>query len=215
MVKVTAICPISILQQVSNLLRWECRDESFRLPWKQETLPIFAHSSPLYHTLEKPEPLTLQQEHDLELAHKRLANIIQRCQESNVPLVIDAEETFIQPAIDYFTYSAAIKHNRKDQNPFIFGTIQAYLKDAKDRLVIAKKAADKMGLALGVKLVRGAYMSSEGDIATSLGYDSPIHDGIEQTHACYNECASFMLEEIAHRPGALVLATHNFESGKF
>lgn len=177
------------------------------------TLPIFSESSPLYHTLQKPEPLTPQEEKDLEVAHQRLQKIVQKAQEANVPLVIDAEETWIQPAIDYFTYSALISHTTAD-SPLIYGTIQAYLKDAKERLVLAKKAANKMGLPMGVKLVRGAYMSTESQIAASLGYDSPIHNSIKHTHHCYNDCASFMLHELAKGPGSLVLATHNSESGK-
>ncbi|KAL1824398.1 hypothetical protein ACET3Z_011176 [Daucus carota] len=212
-VKITAICPVSILKRVSDLLRWEYKTKSINLPWKQSTFPIFSESSPLYHTLTRPEPLTPQEEQDFQLAQQRLKNIIEKCLESNVQLVIDAEDTQIQPAIDYFTHSAAVLYNKGDK-PLIFGTIQAYLKDAKERLVLVKAAADRMGVPLGVKLVRGAYMSSEARVAASLGHESPIHDGIKQTHACYNDCASFMLDEVANGPGALVLATHNFESGR-
>lgn len=212
-VKITAICPVNLLKRMSDLLRWEYKEKSYNLPWKMNTLPIFTDSSPLYHTLHKPEALNSQEEKDLELAHQRLHNIIQKCEEANVPLVIDAEETLIQPAIDYFTYSAAILHS-KDYSPVIYATFQAYLKDTKERLVCAKKAADKMGLRMGVKLVRGAYLSTESQIAASLGYESPIHNSIKHTHDCYNDCASFMLNEITNGPGSLVLATHNFESGK-
>ncbi|CAN4082776.1 unnamed protein product [Withania somnifera] len=211
--KITAICTPRLLKRISDLLRWEQKDPSFNLPWKQKTLPLFAESSPIYHTLEKPEPLTVKEERDLQLAHERLKKICEKCLEHDVPLLIDAEDTTIQPAIDYFAYSAAIKYHKEDQ-PFIFGTIQAYLKDAKERMVIAKKAAEKMGVPMGFKLVRGAYMGSEKELASSLGFKSPIHDSIEQTHACFNSCAEFMIEEIANGSGALVLATHNIESGK-
>lgn len=211
--KITAICPVGLLKRVSDLLRWEYKDNSFHLPWKLDSLPIFSDSSPFYHTIEKPEPLTPEEEDDLQLANQRLIDICEKCVEANVPLVIDAEDTSIQPGIDYFTYSGAIKYN-KGEKPIIFATIQAYLKDARDRLFSAKKTADRMGLAVGFKLVRGAYMSSERELASSLGVESPIHNSIQQTHACYNDCASFMLEEISNGPGALVLATHNAESGE-
>ncbi|CAN4082777.1 unnamed protein product [Withania somnifera] len=212
-VKVTAICTPMLLKRMSDMLRWEEKDPSFSLPWKQKTLPLFADSSPLYHTLEKPEPLTVEEERDLQLAHDRLMTICKKCLQLNVELLIDAEDTAIQPAIDYFAYSAAIKYH-KDDHPLIFGTIQAYLKDSKERMVMAKRAAEKMGVPMGFKLVRGAYMSSENELASSLGFKSPIHDRIQQTHDCYNSCAEFMLEEIANGSGALVLATHNIESGK-
>lgn len=211
--KITAICPIRLLRRVSDLLRWQYKDPSFYLPWKLNTFPIFSDSSALYHTLEKPEPLTPQEESDLELAHNRLLKLCQKCAEDNVPLTIDAEDTSLQPAIDYFTYSSAIMYNR-DDNAIVYGTIQAYLKDAKERMFAVAKTAQSLGIPMGFKLVRGAYMSSESKLASSLGYDSPIHNTIQETHACYNDCASFMLEKIADGFGAVVLATHNLESGQ-
>ncbi|CAI9276803.1 unnamed protein product [Lactuca saligna] len=213
-VKITAICPISLLKRVSDLLRWEYKNSSStNLPWKLKTLPIFSESSPFYHTLEKPSPLTPEEEHDLELAHQRLVKICNKSIESKVPVVIDAEDTSIQPGIDYFTYSAAVMYNNGEK-PLIFGTIQAYLKDAGERLYATKKAADQMGLPVGFKLVRGAYMSSEAQLANSLNVESPIHNSIIDTHNCYNDCASFMLDEVSNGPGGLILATHNLESGK-
>ncbi|XP_061359017.1 proline dehydrogenase 2, mitochondrial-like [Gastrolobium bilobum] len=212
-VKITAICPMALLERVSDLLRWQQKDPSFLLPWKQDSLPIFSESSPLYHTQKRPEPLTPEEESDLQLANQRLLELCQRCVQANIPLLVDAEHTWVQPAIDYFTYSSAIMHN-KDDNPIVFGTIQTYLKDAKERLLLTTKAADKMGVPLGFKLVRGAYMSAETKLAESLGYASPIHNTIQDTHNCFNDCSSFMLEKIANGPGSVVLATHNVESGK-
>jgi proline dehydrogenase len=212
-VKITAICPISLLERVSDLLRWQQRYPSFNLPWKQNSFPLFSDSSPLYHTLKKPEPLTPQEEHDLQLGQERLWKLCEKSVQANIPLTVDAEKTAIQPAIDYLTYSAAIKYN-KDDNPIVYGTIQAYLKDAKERLLLATKAADKMRVPMGFKVVRGAYMSSESKLASALGYDPPIHNSIQETHACYNDCASFMLEKIANSSDAVILATHNVESGK-
>ncbi|XP_071692122.1 proline dehydrogenase 2, mitochondrial-like [Rutidosis leptorrhynchoides] len=213
-VKITAITPVTLLKRVSDLLRWEYKHPtSTNLPWKLKTLPIFSESSPFYHTLQKPSPLTPEEEHDLELAHQRLINICNKSIEYNVPVVIDAEDTSIQPGIDYFTYMAAVKYNKGD-TPLVYGTIQAYLKDAGERLFETKKAADKMGLPVGFKLVRGAYMWSESKLANSLGVDSPIHNSIQETHNCYNGCASFMLDEVSNAPGGLILATHNLESAK-
>ncbi|KAF2313730.1 hypothetical protein GH714_013014 [Hevea brasiliensis] len=165
-----------------------------------KTLPIFY-------------PLTPEEEQHLLLGQQRLLKLCQACVEANIPLVIDAEHTTVQPAVDYFTYSSAIKCN-KDDNPIVYGTIQAYLKDAKERLLLATNAADKMGVPMGFKLVRGAYMSSERKLASSLGYQSPIHNNIQQTHACYNDCASFLLESITNGSHGVILATHNVESGR-
>ncbi|ESW32187.1 hypothetical protein PHAVU_002G300800 [Phaseolus vulgaris] len=211
--KITAICPMALLERLSDLLRWQKKDPSFVLPWKQDSLPIFAESSPLYHTQNRPEPLTPGEESDLELANQRLLELCQKCEEANMPLLVDAEHTTVQPAIDYFTYSSAIKYN-KDNNPIVFGTIQTYLKDAKERLLLTTEAAQKMGVPMGFKLVRGAYMSTESKLAQSFGFASPIHNTIQDTHNSFNDCSSFLLQKVANGPGSLVLATHNIESGK-
>ncbi|KAL2976933.1 hypothetical protein AAZX31_13G035900 [Glycine max] len=204
---------MALLERMSDLLRWQQKDPSFVLPWKQDSLPIFAESSPLYHTQKRPEPLTPEEESDLQLANQRLLELCQKCEEANMPLLVDAEHTTVQPAIDYFTYSSSIRHN-KDDNPIVFGTIQTYLKDAKERLLLTTKAAEKMGVPMGFKLVRGAYMSTESKLAEFFGYASPIHNTIQDTHNCFNDCSSFLLEKIANGPGSVVLATHNIESGK-
>ncbi|XP_051140838.1 proline dehydrogenase 1, mitochondrial-like [Andrographis paniculata] len=214
-VKITAICPSNLLKRVSDLLRWEHKDRSLHLPWKLKALPIFTDSTPLYHTPTRPNPLTADEESDLQSAQNRLDTICQNSLESGVPLLVDAEDTSVQPAIDYLTYSAAVKHSGGVDSPLLYNTIQAYLKDAEERLVAAKKAADGLGIPVGFKLVRGAYMSSENELARSLGVKSPIHETIEKTHECYNHCAEFLMEEIAMKTGAAVLATHNIESCKF
>lgn len=212
MTKVSAICPLKLLERVSDLLRWQQRKPSYNLPWKLKTFSIFSQSSPLYHTLKEPTPLTQEEEKSLQISHERLMKICQRCVDVNVPLAIDAEDTKVQPAIDYFTYSAAIIHNN-NPTPMVYGTIQSYLKDAKDRLLLVTKEANKMKVPLGIKLVRGAYMSSESKVASHLGFASPIHNTIEDTHTCFNSCASFLLENIAQGSGGAILATHNVESG--
>ncbi|KAK3204149.1 hypothetical protein Dsin_018195 [Dipteronia sinensis] len=212
-VKISAICPMSLLERVSDLLRWQQKDPSLNLPWKLNTFPIFSDCSPLYHTQKKPDPLTPEEETELQLGHQRLLKLCQECVDANVPLAVDAEDTLIQPAIDYMTYSSAMLYN-KDDRPIVYNTMQAYLKDAKERLFLATKDAEKMKVPMGFKLVRGAYMSSETKFASSLGCESPIHNTIQDTHACYNDCASLMLEKIANGSGAVVLATHNVESGQ-
>ncbi|XP_042063534.1 proline dehydrogenase 2, mitochondrial-like isoform X2 [Salvia splendens] len=185
-VKITAIFRPQLLKRVSDLLRWEFMDNSLHLPWKLQSFPLLSNSSALYHTPHGPEALTLEEERDLDLGFERLIKICESSLEANVPLLIDAEDTAIQPAIDYFTFHAAIMYHNGNK-PLIFNTIQAYLKDSKERLVMAKRAADKAGIPLGIKL---------------------------DTHDCYNACAAFMLEGIANGPGSLILATHNIESGK-
>ncbi|XP_010450879.1 PREDICTED: proline dehydrogenase 2, mitochondrial [Camelina sativa] len=214
-VKITAICPMDVLKRVSDLLRWQYKNPNFKLPWKLNSFPVFSSLSPLYHTTTEPEPLTVEEERELEKAHERLKSVCQRCQESNVPLLIDAEDTILQPAIDYMAYWSAIMYNSDKDRPIVYNTIQAYLKDAGERMHLALRESEKMKVPIGFKLVRGAYMSSEAKLADSLGHKSPVHDTIQDTHDCYNECMSFLMEKASNGSGiAVILATHNTDSGK-
>ncbi|CAN6477515.1 unnamed protein product [Victoria cruziana] len=212
-VKITAICPIRLLERVSDLLRWKHRHPSHHLPWKVDCLSILTDSSPLYHTRSAPPPLSDKEEADLQLAHQRLERLAGKCSELYLPLLVDAEYTSVQPAIDYFTYSASICFN-KGNVPVVFGTIQTYLKDAKERVVQVAEDAERRGIIMGLKLVRGAYITRETKLASSLQAASPIHPCIRDTHECYDSCAAFMLEKVAKGSGSVVLATHNINSGK-
>lgn len=212
-VKISAICPIQLLERVSNLLRWQHKHEDFKLSWKQDVIPFLAEDSPTYHVTSPPEPLTKEEEIDLALAHDRLSRLCKACEQEGLPLLIDAEYSSVQPAIDYIIHAAAAEFN-KGARPIIYGTIQAYLKDSFSRLKLAVKGSHDRGLSYCVKLVRGAYISREKELASSSRVPSPIHSNIEGTHRCYNLCATFMLEQAANGDGALVVATHNMDSGR-
>ncbi|XP_020083925.1 proline dehydrogenase 1, mitochondrial-like [Ananas comosus] len=212
-IKITALCPISLLERISDLLRWNKKDPSFELPWKAHSFPILTDSSPIYLTPSIPEPLTQAEELELRSVHENIATLCEQCAKYNIPLLVDAEYASVQPAIDYFTYSAALKYNRGDC-AVVYGTMQAYLKDSKERLVNMVNAAEEQGFSIGLKLVRGAYLTRETQLASAFGVPSPIHGSIQETHKCYNECASFLLERVRQGSGAVVLATHNVESGR-
>jgi proline dehydrogenase len=94
----------------------------------------------------------------------------------------------------------------------VFNTYQAYLRDAPSRLALAVARARREGWAVGVKLVRGAYMRQERERAGALRYNDPIHRTIEGTHAGYAVCAQQLLAVAAAGEGAFMLATHNTAS---
>ncbi|XP_042393180.1 proline dehydrogenase 2, mitochondrial-like [Zingiber officinale] len=213
-VKITALAPISLLERVSDLLRWEQKDPSFSLPWRTHSFPILCHSSPLFLTPREPQPLSEDEEQELQSALRRLSMLCDRCVKANIPLLIDAEYSSVQPAIDYFTYWATLESNKQREQPIVFGTIQTYLRDAKERMMNAVEAAEEQGVSLGVKLVRGAYLTRETRLAESMAAPSPIHGSLHETHVCFDTCASFMMEKVSKGSGAVVLATHNVHSGQ-
>lgn len=220
-IKITALCPIALLEKTSDLLRWQHKHPSTtKLPWKAHSFPILADSSPLYLTPSEPAPLTPEEERELQLAHERLLVVGERCAEHGIALLVDAEYATVQPAIDYFTFAGALAFNSSGcgggvgGRPIVHGTVQAYLRDARDRLEAMAGAAERERVRLGVKVVRGAYLTRETRLASAMGVPSPIHGTIQDTHDCYNGCAAFLLDRVRRGTASLMLATHNVESGQ-
>ena len=44
------------------------------------------------------------------------------------------------------------------------------------------EASKKLGYNLGIKVIRGAYMNEERDLAAKGNYESPVHNTLEDTH---------------------------------
>lgn len=63
---------------------------------------------------------------------------------------------------------------------------QCYLKRMERVIPDEIELSKKMGYNLGIKMVRGAYMNEEREIAAQQGVPSPVWDTIEDTHNCYN-----------------------------
>ena len=73
--------------------------------------------------------------------------------------------------------------------------------------------AQRRGYWFAAKVVRGAYMVSERGLAELDGYESPVHDALEDTHACYHRAIDSCLEAIAEgRLAELMVASHNQQS---
>lgn len=93
----------------------------------------------------------------------------------------------------------------------IMNGYQCYLKRMREVISHEVQCAQKLGYNLGLKLVRGAYMNEEREIANSIGLESPVCESIEDTHASYNECLRIAIEN--SRPQSLIfVASHNIDS---
>ncbi|MGQ9805760.1 MAG: proline dehydrogenase family protein [Chlorobiales bacterium] len=140
----------------------------------------------------------------------RLHKICKAAKDADLPVMIDAEESWIQAAIDSLADEMMEHYNR--QKPIVYNTIQLY---RKDRLAFLKSSfakAIKGGYFLGVKLVRGAYMEKERARALELNYPSPIQETKADTDRDFNLALDFCLEHI-ERIGVCA-GTHNEESNQ-
>ena len=152
----------------------------------------------------------------MEAMKGRLWEIANLASDNKVRLLIDAEQSYYQPAIDNYVLSLQKQFNSrvKYDEPIIFNTYQCYLKDAKDRVATDLDRARRGRYHFAAKFVRGAYMIAERERAEAMGYESPIHETLEDTHKCYNETAEMALRDRVDNDtkGEVMIASHNRES---
>lgn len=151
------------------------------------------------------ERLNREQRDRLGGIASRLNALAETAEKHGVRLMVDAEQTYMQPAIDFLVLRAQRKFNR--EWPVVYNTIQCYLKDAHSRLWLDLERSRREDFALGIKAVRGAYMVQEAARAEELGYKNPIHRSIEDTHTCYDRVVADCLD--THPRTHIMVATHN------
>ncbi|KAG8900347.1 hypothetical protein FRB99_006105 [Tulasnella sp. 403] len=161
-----------------------------------------------------------------------LERICRRAKDRNVKVIIDAEHTWCQPAIDAFQLSLTREFNsfrssNRASEPTVYGTYQAYLRRNTMHLLRSLEDAQREGYALGVKLVRGAYHSQEhkhispyepanvslaqsrikeagsGFPQHQQGPRPPVWDEKWETDAAYNAAAALMLD-LLRRPNSSI-----------
>ncbi|XP_069506462.1 proline dehydrogenase 1, mitochondrial [Ambystoma mexicanum] len=164
------------------------------------------------------EPLLSKftEEEDLQMKRmlQRMDVLAKKAVETGVRLMIDAEQTYFQPAISRLALEMQRKFNR--QSPIIFNTYQCYLKEAYDNVTADVELSRREDWYFGAKLVRGAYMHQERSRAAEVGYEDPINPTYEKTNEMYHRCLDYVLEEIKLRRKANVMvASHNEDSVKF
>ena len=141
----------------------------------------------------------------------RLEILAERASERGVRLMIDAEQTYFQPAIDHLVLGLQRKYNRTI--PLIYNTYQCYLKDSYSRLVVDIERAKREGFLFAAKTVRGAYMVQERKRAAELQLEDPIQPSIDATHDNYDKCVDYILQHI--EIADIMVATHNEQSVRY
>ena len=141
----------------------------------------------------------------VERMNQRLTLICEAAAKLDVAVYIDAEESWIQDAIDRIVEDLMARFNR--EKPAVFNTIQLYRHDRLSYLEQAHKTAAAEGHLLGVKLVRGAYMEKERARAESHGYESPIHATKAEVDVDFDAALVYCLTNISEI--AFCAATHN------
>ncbi|XP_019620711.1 PREDICTED: proline dehydrogenase 1, mitochondrial-like [Branchiostoma belcheri] len=163
----------------------------------------------------EPAMSSITEEEEVQMKNmlQRMNMLAEAAQEHGVRLMVDAEQTYFQPAIARLTVEMMRKFNRT--RPVIFNTYQCYLKDAYNNLYADMDLARKEGWHFGCKLVRGAYMEQERKRAEAVGYEDPINPDYEATNRMYHKCLDHMLTRIdKYGDINVMVASHNEDTVK-
>lgn len=184
----------------------------FAAKTKYVPVSVFKPSAIASHdTLERLSSTTRYsgpQHEEFRKVRERFEMIFQHARKRDVPVMIDAEESWTQDVIDRLALEMMERYNK--EKPLVINTWQLYRKDRLDHLKECYRMAKNKSFLLGAKLVRGAYLEKERDRAREKGYPSPVYDRKEETDRDFNEAIKFCIDHID--TVYLGNATHNEQS---
>jgi proline dehydrogenase len=158
--------------------------------------------------LQTGTPLTAAESAAWDRVLQRVNDLAAASAARDLPLFIDAEETWIQEVIDRLVENLMRRYNR--EKPIIFTTTQHYRHDRLAYLENLIEQSKAEGWYLGIKLVRGAYLEKETNRALEMGYRNPIHPNREATHHDFDTAIKLCIDHIEHV--AVCIGTHNERS---
>ena len=163
----------------------------------------------LLEKINNNTPLSDNDKKEKQEYESRVNSICQLAHDRNVAVFIDAEESWIQDAIDSIAEEMMIKYNTK--KAIIFNTVQLY---RNDRLIYLNSILErsKDNFFLGIKLVRGAYHEQEILRAKTKKYPCPVHTDKKKTDNDYNTALETCIKNIASV--SVCAGTHNEKSNR-
>ncbi|XP_059479665.1 proline dehydrogenase 1, mitochondrial-like [Neocloeon triangulifer] len=202
--KMTAVVPTELLINLSKIILEINEAQKLKIIEKFSNLMMGVKSDTIVPGLRDE----LQVE--LIKASERLMKIGLKTKEVGVRLLVDMEWTYVNPACSAF--ASALMKIFNSESPAVCSTIQCYLKGAMETIIWERKVAEYFQVCYGAKLVRGAYLEKELQVAPDL-----VCQSYEDTCNNYERVMTQALE-IATKAAAekhfIIVATHNEETVK-
>lgn len=170
--------------------------------------PTCLGSTDLFKKVSKFEKLNELENDSWNRVIQRFDKVCCKAFKQNIKILIDAEEVEVQNAIDELAIKMMRKYNLT--SPIVYNTVQMYRKDRLSYLgeLISNQLND--GVIFGLKLVRGAYMEKERNLAVSMNVESPICDSKDDTDKNFNSGLDFVFNNLNRI--SFVCASHNEDS---
>lgn len=138
-----------------------------------------------------------EQPRDIEAFRQFKDRVDELCKTAHaldVPLMIDAEDSWYQHLVDETVEEMMIRYN--GNKAIVFNTLQMYRHDRLAYLSELIRKARTKGFRAGVKFVRGAYMEKERERAMKMNYPSPIQPDKETTDRAFDQALLLSLENL-------------------
>lgn len=164
----------------------------------------------LYQKITEGKILNEEEQQEWDRVVARYEKVSSEAAKHDVPLLIDAEESWMQDAADDLIEAMMEKYNK--EKVIVYGTLQCYRWDRLEYLKDLHKRAIDRGYKIGMKLVRGAYMEKERERAEEFNYKDPICENKAETDKLFNTILSYMFENLDEM--AIFCGTHNEESSE-
>ncbi len=162
----------------------------------------------LLEKMQMGERLSAQEQAEWARARNRFYGICSKGVALGVPVMIDAEEFSMQTIVDELVWGLMRKYNK--ERPMVFTTLQMYRKDRLDYLRECVQKSNSEGFKPGFKLVRGAYLEKERELAKNKEQASPVFEHKHETDDAFDSAVALCLENIEGVD--VCIATHNEDS---
>jgi proline dehydrogenase len=148
----------------------------------------------LYQKVSENHKLSDEESKEWDRVIDRYNKVSSASYEKNIPLLIDAEESWMQKAVDDLIEKLMEEYNT--EKTIVLTTIQAYRKDRMEYLIELHERAKSKGFKIGVKIVRGAYMEKERERAVKYGYADPICKDKSATDKNFDDILKYMFNNL-------------------
>lgn len=162
----------------------------------------------IFQKITEQKPLNAEEQAGWERIKERFDAACKKAHAYDLPILVDAEESWMQTAADDLVEEMMKKYNK--EKAIVYNTLQMYRHDRLPYLKGLYERAVEEGFYIGVKIVRGAYMEKENERAKEEGYPSPICPTKQATDENYDAVIAYIIDHIDRI--ALFAGTHNEKS---
>ncbi|MGB5662303.1 proline dehydrogenase family protein [Eudoraea sp.] len=159
----------------------------------------------LFHKIGEGKSLSKKEQEEWDRVVGRFETTCKKAYDLDVPLLIDAEESWMQDAADELVEEMMRKYNK--EKAIVFNTLQLYRWDRMDYLKELHAKALKEDFKIGIKTVRGAYMEKENERALEYNYATPICATKSESDSNYDETVAYIVGHLDRI--SLFSGTHN------